>query len=202
MSKISRLPPLPSEPQQAEEKALAGDGHFGEMLDSLEDAALDSYHLYPLRVRTSSLHGRGVFAYQDIPAGALICLPPPCIKIISEAEYDRLSNEGDQRVIKSGTRFFANYFYYLDTDKPDALNYLNHAQPANCELQLGCLFALQDIAAGTELTLDYYKISSRNDLENILGMSQLESQKLKADAQAQSLSILKLAQLIRRQKSR
>lgn len=92
-----------------------------------------------LRVAPSSIHGRGVFARRDVPAGTY------------------LGTYGGRRVRHAG-KFV---LWVSDDDCTTArageppLKYLNHSDEPNTQFDGFDLFARRDIATGEELTFDY-----------------------------------------------
>lgn len=108
-------------------------------------------------VRTSPLHGRGLFAASRIQKGAEIGVFPLLI----------LSHD-DTETLKS-TRLY-HYVFYVD-ERPDGairaavafgdISMCNHSPDANAEFEVDAdaqtvtLTASADLAAGTEILIDY-----------------------------------------------
>lgn len=110
-----------------------------------------------VEVKTSPLHGRGLFASADIPAGALIGVYPLLI----------LSHEDTERV--KATRVY-HYVFYVDEREDGAMraavafgniSMCNHSPEANCDffvdvdaetVTLTTRVALQE---GDEILIDY-----------------------------------------------
>jgi SET domain-containing protein len=105
-----------------------------------------------LRVGKSRIHGKGVFAAQDIPKGTRI-LPYLGEKISPQ--------EATQRIAQGNTSiFFFDARYDIDGNiQKNRARYINHSCDPNCESDLldGQLWILarRDIQAGEELRYDY-----------------------------------------------
>ncbi|MFN3912061.1 SET domain-containing protein [Hyphomonas sp.] len=112
-------------------------------------------------VRTSPLHGRGLFASSFIPAGAVIGIYPLLI----------LSHE-DTLTLKS-TRLYHYVFYVDERDDGAArcavafgeISMCNHSPAANAEFEVDAgaqsvtLTASADLVAGTEILIDYQEFA-------------------------------------------
>ena len=101
-----------------------------------------------IEVRTSAIHGRGVFAKRRIREGQLIGL-----------------FEGD-----STTRNGTYVLWLIDEDGSEvgirgrnALRFLNHGDPANAEFQDAELYATRNVQPGAELLIDYGEAWSDED---------------------------------------
>ena len=113
----------------------------------------------PLDIRAIPGKGRGVFARESIPAGALIEEAP--VIVLSVADVARMKQT-----------HLDHYLFYWDVENPEAqppvcavalgyLSLVNHATPANADFfpQHDALViqlrATRAIAAGEEITIDY-----------------------------------------------
>jgi SET domain-containing protein len=110
-----------------------------------------------IQVRRSGVHGKGVFALQDIAEGDTV------------AEYvgEVISwDEAQERHPHDPTQPNHTFYFHVDADRVidanfggNASRWINHACEPNCETdeQNGRIFimALRDIAAGEELNYDY-----------------------------------------------
>lgn len=110
-------------------------------------------------VRSSPIHGKGVFAKRKIPAGTRII------------EYDgaRISNkEADRRHPTNPDDPFHTFFFVLSSgkvidgnDHGNDARWINHACAPNCDSEEGragkrvYIVANRDIARGEELNYDY-----------------------------------------------
>jgi hypothetical protein len=112
-------------------------------------------------VRTSPLHGRGLFASRLIPKGAVIGIYPLLI----------LSHE-DTATLKS-TRLYHYVFYVDEREDGDMraavafgeISMCNHSPAANAEFEVDAaaqtvtLTASADLPAGTEILIDYQEFA-------------------------------------------
>ncbi len=110
-------------------------------------------------VRQSPVHGRGVFARRNIPAGTRII----------EYEGQRISAaEADRRHPTNPDDPFHTFFFVLSSgkvidgnDQGNDARWINHACDPNCESEEGksgkrvYIKALRDIPRGEELNYDY-----------------------------------------------
>ena len=107
----------------------------------------------PTYLSSSPLHGTGVFAGADIPAGTLVWEFTPQIDWrIAEADFARFPEP---------YRSLLRPYCYLEPDGMlvlcgDNARFMNHSFQPNCD-DTGPhrTIALRDIAAGEELTCDY-----------------------------------------------
>lgn len=112
-------------------------------------------------VRTSPLHGRGLFASRLIPEGAVIGVYPLLV----------LSHE-DTATLKS-TRLY-HYVFYVDEREDGAIraavafgeiSMCNHSPDANAEFDVDAaaqtvtLTAATDLLPGTEILIDYQEFA-------------------------------------------
>jgi uncharacterized protein len=115
-------------------------------------------------VRQSPIHGLGVFAEEDIPAGTVLWRFEPLLdRMILEADLAGLPEE-----VVAFVDIYSEYFPELgllvlsgDNDR-----YTNHSEAPNTEVILpngpeAHVRALRDIAAGEEITCDYTVIRCR-----------------------------------------
>lgn len=111
----------------------------------------------PVQIRTSPVHGRGLFASQSIPKGGLIGTYPLLILSVD-----------DTAALKS-TRLY-HYVFYIDEDAEGAIraavafgdiSMCNHSPDANAEFEIDAaamevtLSAARPIAQGEEILIDY-----------------------------------------------
>lgn len=112
----------------------------------------------PYAVRTSRIHGRGVFATRDIEKGTQII----------EYRGERISwPQALKRPDTDPDNPFHTFFFSLDDGRVidasvrgNAARWINHSCAPNCETEEDdeCrvyIYAKRDIAAGEELTYDY-----------------------------------------------
>lgn len=115
-----------------------------------------------IRISTSRIHGRGVYAAQPIPAGTRIIeytgerITKPEALRREAARLRRLARGGDGSVYI----FELNRRYDLDgRTRRNPARLINHSCAPNCEAQNVrghiWIIARRDIAAGEELSFDY-----------------------------------------------
>ena len=114
--------------------------------------------------RRSRIHGNGVFAIADVPAGSVLC----------QYGGERITHdEADERYgdsLETGHTFLftLNDEYIVDGNRGgNVARWINHSCEPNCQSQVAEhpgsdrrrdrieILALRDIAAGEELTYDY-----------------------------------------------
>ncbi|GAB5095918.1 SET domain-containing protein [Caballeronia sp. LP006] len=110
-----------------------------------------------ITVRTSPVHGRGVFALADLPTGALLL----------EYKGQRLTWKQAQRSHERSTAEDGHTFFFgLDDGSVidgarggNSARWLNHSCAPNCEAEQDgervFIFAIQPIRKGDELFIDY-----------------------------------------------
>ena len=107
-------------------------------------------------VRRSRLHGLGVFATRDIPAGTRVL----------EYTGERISHAEAARRFDDGARVAHTMFFTVDRSividgaaGGGPARYVNHSCAPNCDTfdEDGRIYieSIRDVAAGTELTYDY-----------------------------------------------
>lgn len=100
-----------------------------------------------VEVLNSPIHGKGLFAAEDIPAGLYIGLyeGEPTLE---NGTYVLWVEQEEGGLLEDGR-------HWMGYDGTADLRYLNHANPPNCEMDGQELYASRDIASGEELTIDY-----------------------------------------------
>jgi len=96
-------------------------------------------------VARSRLHGRGLFAREKIAASSLI------------GHYDgpETQDNGMHVLWVESGEDDTGEFVWQGYDGDNELRFMNHASQPNCEMDGRDLYALQDIAAGEEITIFY-----------------------------------------------
>lgn len=110
-------------------------------------------------VRGSALHGQGVFAARDIPAGT---------RILNYAGRRLTPEQADARWPVDPDNPYHTFYFALSSgmvidggQRGNDARWINHACAPNCEARENAdetrvtIYALTDIAAGTELVYDY-----------------------------------------------
>lgn len=109
-------------------------------------------------VGPSRIHGLGLFAAQDIPAGTVLWrfIPP----------FDVLFGDRDLEALPEFTRDTVMKYSYFDAVRAayvlcgDDARFMNHSDLPNTREELEQTVAVQDIAAGEEITCDYREFDS------------------------------------------
>jgi uncharacterized protein len=115
-------------------------------------------------VRQSPLHGLGLFAEEDIPAGTILWRFEPLLdRVIRETELVGLPDQVS-RFIDIYSEHFPDLGLLVLSGDND--RYTNHSDDPNTEVILpngpeAQVRALRDIAAGEEITCDYTVIRCR-----------------------------------------
>lgn len=95
--------------------------------------------------------GRGLFVEEYVARGRVIVAPDNVHTVWTEAELRRYP--ADSREVESSVRWFEDRFS-LTPEWTDEC-YVNHSFTPTALWHLGFLFALADLAPGTEVTMDY-----------------------------------------------
>jgi hypothetical protein len=106
---------------------------------------------YEVRPSTLAGAGMGVFLSEPVTAGKILIFPNDRSTIISDAE--RRALPPDSIEARSSIRWFEDT-YTVDPEWSDEA-YLNHSFAPNAVWILGFVFALQPIASGEEVLIDY-----------------------------------------------
>jgi hypothetical protein len=115
------------------------------------------------RVAPSAISGagQGLFLEQAVKNGAVIIAPDNVHTVWPESKLRQYP--ADSREVESSVRWFENYFS-LTPEWSDEC-YVNHSFTPNALWHLGFIFALADLAAGAEITMDYrYVIGDGEEL--------------------------------------
>lgn len=122
-----------------------------------------------IEVKFSLIHGRGLFAGCDINEGEVVM--PINGEIISGDECERREDENNNVYI-----FWKDDDTYIDTVNSEKIKFINHNCDPNCEVDEDnegalMLYAIKDIKAGDEITIDYdyeeiYEDCSCNECDN------------------------------------
>lgn len=115
------------------------------------------------RVAPSAISGagQGLFLEQAVKNGAVIIAPDNVHTVWPESKLRQYP--ADSREVESSVRWFENYFS-LTPEWSDEC-YVNHSFTPNALWHLGFIFALADLDAGAEITMDYrYVIGDGEEL--------------------------------------
>ncbi len=95
---------------------------------------------YPMQVRSSRVHGKGIFSKSEIPAGAIL-YESDDYTVLPSAAYGSIQKSQDEHIME------------------DLLRWENHSCLPNTELQFSghtiLLMATRPIHAGEEIVCDY-----------------------------------------------
>ena len=109
---------------------------------------LPRYHIAPSRIPGA---GKGLFLDETVARGSLITAPDDIRKVYKWSDVQALPDAA--ALLASTVRWFEDR-YTVTPEWPDEC-YINHSF-APCGLwHLGFVFALEDLAPGTEITVDY-----------------------------------------------
>ena len=114
-----------------------------------------------LSVRRSDIQGYGVFADENLKKGSIVMMWTINSFLCNEDEYNCAQEQGNVDVIESGVRLAGQYFLWTKGFRVE--NYINHDNVPNLLYHCGICFAMRDITAGEELTVDYKYILSVQD---------------------------------------
>ena len=114
----------------------------------------------------SDKHGIGFFADQDIPKGSVVYTASPLLDVdITQEQFDSLSNEEKREIEWWGFFDKPSQKWHVDFD---VSKFINHSYYATTTQDSGheeaYLVATRDIKAGEELTQNYLKFESPEDL--------------------------------------
>ena len=109
---------------------------------------IPSYHIAPSQIPGA---GKGLFLDEAVARGSLITAPDDIRKVYKWSDVQALPDAA--ALLASTVRWFEDR-YTVTPEWPDEC-YINHSF-APCGLwHLGFVFALEDLAPGTEITVDY-----------------------------------------------
>jgi hypothetical protein len=131
------------------------------------------------RIADSTINGagKGLFLEEAVAAGRIVSAPDAIDRTFSYAEI-----AAQPALLYASARWFEDR-YTLSPDWPDEC-YINHSFEPNGLWHLGFVFALHDLAEGTEITVDYRHLLPPGQAEDfidaatggkIVGLSWVES---------------------------
>ena len=109
---------------------------------------LPRYHIGPSSIAGA---GQGLFLDEPLARGRLITAPDAIPRVYSFAEI--LAQPDAAQLLPATVRWFEDR-YTVTPEWPDEC-YINHAFTPTALWHLGFVFAAADLAAGTEITVDY-----------------------------------------------
>jgi len=108
--------------------------------------------------------GQGLFLDQAVARGRLITAPDDIQKVY---KWDELQARPDaEQMLASTVRWFEDR-YTVTPEWPDEC-FINHSFDPCCLWHLGFVFALSDLAPGTEITVDYRHLLGPGQQEEFL----------------------------------
>lgn len=108
-------------------------------------------------ISKSDIHGIGVFASDDIKTGTIVW-KQGFERIFTEQEFELLPNNIQHIILIRGWKDIIDGLYRLSIDNDQ---FINHSDSANTtSLPDGILVAVCDIAAGQEITNNYYEFDT------------------------------------------
>ena len=108
--------------------------------------------------------GQGLFLDQDVKAGSIITAPDAIDRTWRHDELVASPDMASQR--HASARWFEDR-YTVSPDWPDEC-YLNHSFSPTGLWHLGFVFALTDLPAGTEITVDYRHLLPPGEAEDFV----------------------------------
>ena len=118
------------------------------------------------KLKSSELHGVGLFADQDITAGALVYTASPLLDLnITQEQFNSLTQEEKDEVTWWGFFDQPSQMWHVDFD---VSKFINHSyQPTvsqDKQHDEAYLVATRDIKKGEELTQNYLEFETSEDL--------------------------------------
>lgn len=118
------------------------------------------------KLKTSDLHGIGLFADQPIAKGTLVYTASPVLDLnITQAQFDSLSQREKDEVLWWGFFDEPSQKWHVDFDVSKFINHRYGATLSQDESHdEAYLVATRDIADGEELTQNYLEFEGAEDL--------------------------------------
>jgi hypothetical protein len=122
---------------------------------------LPRYHIGPSTIAGA---GQGLFLDEPVARGRLITAPDAIPRVYTFDEINALPDAA--QLLPATVRWFEDR-YTVTPEWPDEC-YINHAFDPNGLWHLGFVFAAADLAAGTEVTVDYRHLLAPGQEEEFL----------------------------------
>ena len=106
-------------------------------------------------VAGSPIHGKGLFASESISEGAYVGFYEGTETQTNGMYVLWVQQDASSNVSNGVSGIESDGEIWLGFDGTGDLRFLNHGQPANCEMDGQDCYASRDIQAGDELTIDY-----------------------------------------------
>ncbi|MEO8811248.1 MAG: SET domain-containing protein [Rhodanobacter sp.] len=120
---------------------------------------LPRYHIAPSVIHAA---GKGLFLDETVAAGRIITAPDAITTTYTHAQIEGAAELRAQW--HAAARWFEDR-YTLSPDWPDEC-YINHSFAPNGLWHLGFVFALADLEAGSEVTVDYRHLLAPGQIED------------------------------------
>ncbi len=117
---------------------------------------IPQYTIAPSKIPNA---GQGVFLAQFVEIGSIMVAPDNITKILSFAALQKF--EVDSIEYRSNVRWFEE-FYTITPEWSDEC-YINHSFTPTGLWHLGFVFAIENLPAGTEVTIDYRLLISEHE---------------------------------------
>ena len=119
------------------------------------------YHIGPSKIAGA---GKGLFLDEPVAGGRVIVAPDAIPRVHTFDEIERMPDAAE--LLPATVRWFENA-YTVTPEWPDEC-YVNHAFAPTGLWHLGFVFAAADLAAGTEITVDYRHLLAPGQEEGFL----------------------------------
>jgi hypothetical protein len=119
---------------------------------------------YRIDASTIGGAGKGLFLDQDVKAGSIVTAPDGIGQTWAYEEL--LASPELSTQLYASARWFENR-YTVSPDWPDEC-YINHSFAPTGLWHLGFVFALKDLAQGTEITVDYRHLLAPGQAEDFI----------------------------------
>lgn len=116
---------------------------------------------YVIRTTEISNAGKGLFLTQNVEKASIMVAPDGIAQTVSLADITKFSP--DSLEYRSSVRWFEEH-YTIDPNWSDEC-YINHSFTPTGLWHLGFIFAMDDLPAGTEVTIDYRFLLGENIFE-------------------------------------
>ena len=119
------------------------------------------------KLKSSGLHGVGLFADEDIKKGQLVYTASPLLDLnITQEQFDRLDQKEKDEVLWWGFFDQPSKMWHVDFDVSKFINHSSDATVTQDENHdEAYLIAVRDIKSGEELTQNYLEFETQEDLE-------------------------------------
>ena len=119
------------------------------------------------KLKSSGLHGVGLFADEDIKKGKLVYTASPLLDLnITQEQFDRLDQKEKDEVLWWGFFDQPSKMWHVDFDVSKFINHSSDATVTQDENHdEAYLIAVRDIKSGEELTQNYLEFETQEDLE-------------------------------------